>query len=184
MAIHQIKGLDEYIRYLQKTPADLDALFRDLLIGVTSFFRDTEAFRVFQYQAIPQLFGSNRHPRGQRGNAVHARAGDLRERVSRPIRPRRAGSATPTKRFDGCTQEAIASGWTYFKMKVGRDLETNIRRAALVREEIGDDRKLMMDANQCWDVPEAITQIQALARFDPWWIEEPTSRTTSSGTPP
>ena len=72
-------------------------------------------------------------------------------------------------------REAIASGWTYFKMKVGRDLETNIRRAALVREEIGDDRKLMMDANQCWDVPEAITQIQALARFDPWWIEEPTS---------
>jgi two-component system CheB/CheR fusion protein len=56
VAVHQIKGLDEYIRYLQKTPAELDALFRDLLIGVTSFFRDPEAFRVFHDQAIPQLF--------------------------------------------------------------------------------------------------------------------------------
>ncbi|MGA2077517.1 MAG: chemotaxis protein CheB [Terriglobia bacterium] len=56
MAVHQIKGMDEYIRYLQKTPAELDALFRDLLIGVTSFFRDPEAFRVFHDQAIPQLF--------------------------------------------------------------------------------------------------------------------------------
>ena len=50
-----------------------------------------------------------------------------------------------------------------------------MRRAALMREEIGDERKLMMDANQCWDVPEAIEQIKALARFNPWWIEEPTS---------
>lgn len=56
IAVHQIKGLDEYIRYLQKNPAELDALFRDLLIGVTSFFRDPEAFRVFHDQAIPQLF--------------------------------------------------------------------------------------------------------------------------------
>ena len=62
MAVHQIKGLDEYIRYLQKTPAELDALFRDLLIGVTSFFRDPEAFRVFRDQAIPQLFAGK--PKG------------------------------------------------------------------------------------------------------------------------
>ena len=62
MAVHQIKGLDEYIRYLQQTPAELDALFRDLLIGVTSFFRDTEAFRAFQDQAIPQLFAGK--PKG------------------------------------------------------------------------------------------------------------------------
>jgi L-fuconate dehydratase len=44
-----------------------------------------------------------------------------------------------------------------------------------MREEIGPGRKLMMDANQCWDVGEAIRQMKALARFDPWWIEEPTS---------
>jgi L-fuconate dehydratase len=72
-------------------------------------------------------------------------------------------------------REAIAAGWTHFKIKVGQDLEANLKRASLVREEIGADRVLMLDANQCWDVPEAIRQMKALARFDPWWIEEPTS---------
>jgi L-fuconate dehydratase len=72
-------------------------------------------------------------------------------------------------------REAVAAGWTHFKMKVGVDLDANMRRAALMREEIGPQRKLMMDANQCWDVDEAIRQMKALARFDPWWIEEPTS---------
>jgi L-fuconate dehydratase len=60
-------------------------------------------------------------------------------------------------------------------MKVGQDLDTNVRRAALIREVIGPKAKLMMDANQCWDVDEAIRQMKTLARFDPWWIEEPTS---------
>jgi L-fuconate dehydratase len=72
-------------------------------------------------------------------------------------------------------REAVAAGWTHFKMKVGQDLEANVRRAALMKEEIGPGRTLMMDANQCWDVPEAIRQMKALARFEPWWIEEPTS---------
>jgi L-fuconate dehydratase len=72
-------------------------------------------------------------------------------------------------------KEAIALGWTAFKMKVGQNLEDNLRRAAIMREEIGPKRKLMMDANQCWDVDESIAQMKALARFDPWWIEEPTS---------
>src|SRR5690349_576964 len=72
-------------------------------------------------------------------------------------------------------REAMGQGWTAFKMKVGQNLEDNIRRAAIMREEIGPDRKLMMDANQCWDVDESITQMKALAQFDPWWIEEPTS---------
>ena len=72
-------------------------------------------------------------------------------------------------------REAIADGWTAFKMKVGPDLGENERRAAVVREEIGPARRLMLDANQCWDVPEAIRQVKALARFDPYWIEEPTS---------
>ena len=72
-------------------------------------------------------------------------------------------------------REAVAEGWTAFKVKVGTDLEENLRRAALVREEIGPSRRLMLDANQCWDVPEAIRQVKALARFDPYWIEEPTS---------
>ena len=56
MAVHQIETLDEYVRYLQQTPAEVEALFRDLLIGVTSFFRDPEAFKALEEQVIPQLF--------------------------------------------------------------------------------------------------------------------------------
>jgi L-fuconate dehydratase len=71
-------------------------------------------------------------------------------------------------------REAIGQGWTHFKIKVGADLTDDIRRCVIIREEIGD-RKLMMDANQRWDVDEAIANMRQLARFDPWWIEEPTS---------
>lgn len=81
----------------------------------------------------------------------------------------------PDEKVRRLCREAIAAGWTRFKMKVGQDLEGNLQRAALMRAELGPDRTLMMDANQCWDVGEAITQMKALARFDPWWIEEPTS---------
>lgn len=72
-------------------------------------------------------------------------------------------------------REGIAEGWQHFKIKVGSDLDDDIRRASIIRDEIGPDRKLMMDANQVWDVNEAIIWMQSLARFDPWWIEEPTS---------
>jgi L-fuconate dehydratase len=72
-------------------------------------------------------------------------------------------------------RDAIAAGWTHFKMKVGRSLKDDCRRAALIREEIGNDRKLMMDANQIWDVDEAIRNLKELVQFNPWWIEEPTS---------
>jgi L-fuconate dehydratase len=71
-------------------------------------------------------------------------------------------------------REAIAEGWTHFKIKVGADLDDDIRRCIIIREEIGS-RKLMMDANQRWDVGEAVANMKSLARFDPWWIEEPTS---------
>jgi L-fuconate dehydratase len=60
-------------------------------------------------------------------------------------------------------------------MKVGRDIEDDSRRARIVRDEIGRDRKLMMDANQVWDVGEAIANIGRLSEFDPYWMEEPTS---------
>lgn len=72
-------------------------------------------------------------------------------------------------------REAIADGWEHFKMKVGRDRHDDLRRAALIRREIGPQRRLMFDANQVWDVPQAIDWMRDLARFDPWWIEEPTS---------
>jgi L-fuconate dehydratase len=70
---------------------------------------------------------------------------------------------------------ALAEGWTEFKMKVGRHREDDIRRAALIRERIGHDKVLMLDANQVWDVQEAIEWTRALADFKPLWIEEPTS---------
>jgi L-fuconate dehydratase len=70
---------------------------------------------------------------------------------------------------------ALAEGWTAFKMKVGRDRDDDVRRAVIVRSEIGADRRLMVDANQVWDVAEAIEHVKALAEVSPWWIEEPTS---------
>ena len=56
MAVHQIEEIDGYVQYLQQTPTEVEALFRDLLIGVTSFFRDPEAFQVLENQVIPKLF--------------------------------------------------------------------------------------------------------------------------------
>ena len=56
LAVHQIASIDDYVKYLQQTPAEVEALFRDLLIGVTHFFRDPEAFAVLQDKVIPQIF--------------------------------------------------------------------------------------------------------------------------------
>lgn len=72
-------------------------------------------------------------------------------------------------------RDLSARGWTHFKIKVGRDLHDDIRRCRIIREEIGWDRRLMMDANQVWDVSQAIAWMKQLAEFKPWFIEEPTS---------
>ena len=72
-------------------------------------------------------------------------------------------------------REAIAAGHDYIKIKVGRDLADDRRRCAIVREEIGPDRFLMIDANQVWDVGQAIEWVTQLAVYRPLWIEEPTS---------
>jgi L-fuconate dehydratase len=72
-------------------------------------------------------------------------------------------------------REALADGWTAFKLKVGADVEDDRRRAAIVREEIGPHRILAVDANQRWGVAEAIAWMDRLREFDPYWIEEPTS---------
>lgn len=72
-------------------------------------------------------------------------------------------------------RDLSARGWTHFKIKVGRDLQDDIRRCRIIREEIGWDRRLMMDANQVWDVDQAIAWMKQLAEFQPWFIEEPTS---------
>ncbi len=72
-------------------------------------------------------------------------------------------------------REAKAAGWTRLKIKVGRDPHEDARRCRLVREELGPDGRLMIDANQVWEVDEAIDRIHALAGNDLWWIEEPLS---------
>jgi len=72
-------------------------------------------------------------------------------------------------------REALKDGFTFFKMKVGANLEDDIRRAAIIREEIGWDSILAVDANQRWGVNEAIEYVKHLAKFKLHWIEEPTS---------
>lgn len=72
-------------------------------------------------------------------------------------------------------KEALAEGWTYFKLKVGGDAADDLRRGYLVREEIGWTNKLMVDANQKWSVLEAISRTRQLAELAPWWMEEPTN---------
>ena len=72
-------------------------------------------------------------------------------------------------------QEAVDAGYRHIKLKVGANREDDHRRLAIAREVIGWDANLMIDANQVWDVPEAIDWVRSLAEFKPLWIEEPTS---------
>ena len=81
----------------------------------------------------------------------------------------------PDDKIRRLCREALADGWTRFKLKVGADVEDDRRRARIVREEVGPDAMLAVDANQRWDIGEAIDWMSRLAEFDPYWIEEPTS---------
>jgi L-fuconate dehydratase len=78
-------------------------------------------------------------------------------------------------KIERLAQEALAEGWTHFKLKVGGEAAEDLRRARLVREKIGPQAKLMMDANQKWDVDEAVRRTRQLAEVGMWWMEEPTS---------
>ena len=104
-----------------------------------------------------------------------AREAEMRERGFPAYTTSVGWLGYPDERVRELAGEARARGWTQFKMKVGRDTASDARRAALLREAIGADARLMMDANQIWDVGEAIANVERLAEFDPWWIEEPTS---------
>jgi len=70
---------------------------------------------------------------------------------------------------------AVADGFAFIKLKVGANAEDDRRRVTIAREVIGPDAKLMIDANQVWEVEEAIARVNALAFANPWFIEEPTS---------
>lgn len=76
---------------------------------------------------------------------------------------------------DALAAKYLEQGWRAFKMKVGGDPAEDLRRARLLRTFVGDDVVLSMDANQKWDVQEAIDNTLALAEVHPYWMEEPTS---------
>lgn len=104
-----------------------------------------------------------------------ARIAEL-ERVGFPAYTTSAGwLGYPEDKVRRLTREAVQQGLTHIKIKVGRDLADDKKRCAIVREEIGPDRYLMIDANQIWDVGQAIEWVKQLAPYKPLWIEEPTS---------
>ncbi|WP_371604125.1 fuconate dehydratase [Streptomyces sp. NBC_01220] len=72
-------------------------------------------------------------------------------------------------------KEAVADGFTQIKLKVGGDVADDVRRLALARDAVGTGVRIAVDANQRWDVADAVEWMTALAPYDPHWIEEPTS---------
>jgi L-fuconate dehydratase len=78
-------------------------------------------------------------------------------------------------KLDELCRDAVARGFNHLKFKVGKSLESDIRRLEIARNAIGPDRKLMIDANQVWEVDQAIEYVRALSFANPWFIEEPTS---------
>jgi L-fuconate dehydratase len=72
-------------------------------------------------------------------------------------------------------KQAAADGYSQIKLKIGGNQADDLRRLALARQAVGPDVRIAVDANQRWDVAEAIDRMTALARYDPWWVEEPTS---------
>lgn len=112
----------------------------------------------------------------QRNQATRAEREAQMRRIGYPTYTTSAGwLGYPDEMMRGLCRDLMARGWSDMKIKVGLDVEEDARRAALIREEIGPTGRLMVDANQVWSVDEAIASMARLARFDPWWIEEPTS---------
>lgn len=79
------------------------------------------------------------------------------------------------EKFAGLCDDAVAAGFSHVKLTVGADLSDDLRRLKIAREQVGPDRRLMVDANQRWDVDEAIEWIGRMAEYDLWFVEEPTS---------
>jgi L-fuconate dehydratase len=79
------------------------------------------------------------------------------------------------KKLERLCLEAKDNGFEYVKLKVGKDLKNDMRRLEIARTTLGPDIKIMIDANQVWEVDQAIKWMKSLAEFDPYFIEEPTS---------
>lgn len=79
------------------------------------------------------------------------------------------------QKLERLCKEAVSQGFRHIKLKVGESVEDDIRRCRIARDTIGPDLRLMIDANQAWEVDEAISWVRQLSEFQPWFIEEPTS---------
>jgi len=79
------------------------------------------------------------------------------------------------EKINSLARAAMAAGFTHLKLKVGADPASDLRRARALREAIGPEGHLMLDANQVWSIGQAIAAMRPLAEVNPWWIEEPTS---------
>ncbi len=105
----------------------------------------------------------------------HQRAAEMADR-GYPCYTTSAGwLGYPDDKMRELCRSALDRGFRHLKFKVGRDLEDDRRRLRIAREVLGPDVRLMIDANQVWEVPEAIAWTRALAEYQPWFIEEPTS---------
>lgn len=108
-----------------------------------------------------------------------------RERLQEALKSRAVPAYTTSagwlgygpEKMKALLEETQKKGYRHFKLKVGSDVAEDRMRLGIAREVLGYDRGnvLMVDANQIWSVPEAITYMQQLAEFKPWFIEEPTS---------
>ena len=78
-------------------------------------------------------------------------------------------------KLDRLAREAVEQGFTMIKLKVGSNVADDVRRMKVARAAVGDGVRIAVDANQRWDVASAIDWMRALAPYDPYWIEEPTS---------
>lgn len=105
-----------------------------------------------------------------------ARIADLEARGGYPCYTTSAGwLGYSDEKLRRLLHDSVDEGYRHFKLKVGADVGEDIRRLRIAREVIGWDAKLMIDANQVWDVPQAIEWVSKLSEFQPHWIEEPTS---------
>jgi L-fuconate dehydratase len=111
--------------------------------------------------------------RGKQGAAE--RAAQLRERGYPAYTTSPGWLGYSDEKLTRLAKQAVADGFTQIKLKVGADLGDDSRRMKAARQAVGPDVRIAIDANQRWDVMQAIAWIRELGRFDPYWIEEPTS---------
>lgn len=110
----------------------------------------------------------------ERASGRREREADIRERGYPAYTTSPGWLGYSDEEIRAACRAAVRDGWRHVKIKVGRNVEDDVRRCAIVRDEIGSGVDLMLDANQRWSIEDAIANVAQLSRFDPVWIEEPT----------